>query len=172
MAKNIEEELEEKSLNKFRLFKEIIQKSEEKGENEFNFKEGKIIKVGHDIIYRAENTDIEFLNGSKIIYFKNENKKFDKKAFFIHDQSSLAEALEKTEISNGILKYENDNLKEKENNDSINSSHSQGSTSSVSSIKSLNINEILTSQYNLIEEPKQVIAKKILTNNVLMIDLK
>ena len=161
MTSNIE--LDKDSLESYQFFQEIIQKSKDENKKEFKFKEGRIIMSGKDIIYQLDNGQKKyFLDGSKIIYFTNDKEGFNRKPFFIHDQTSLDKALKITKIENGILKGENDNLKEKENYDSNNSGRSDGSASSVSSINSLDINEILQSSYNLIEEPKQIKVAKIL----------
>ena len=162
MSENLE--LEKDSFESYQLFKEIIQKSKEKGKKEFDFKEGKIIRLGDYIIYQANNGQNEyFFECSKIIYLNNENINCKRRAFFIHDQASLDRALKITGIKNGILKNENNNLKKKDNYNSNNSSHSQDYESAIFSIKNIYIKEILKSSYNLIEESKLVEAKKILT---------
>ena len=182
--KTFEIKNDEDPLKYFNIFKDIKKICDE-GNIEFNYNNGKVFIAGKKIIYQTkEGKKIIFLKGSRIIYFTNEKTNFDRKEFFIHDQESLDNALQKTEIKNGILKFININKENKSfdsdnsvsslgsanqinkdniNSDSSNSKHSGVSDSSVTSLNHLSIEEILLTSYNLIEEPKEIKLTKIFT---------
>ena len=104
---------EEDPLKYFNIFKDL-NNIKDQGNLEFNYKGGKVFISGKNIIYQSkEGTKIKFLEGSRIIYFTNENTNYDRKEFFIHDQESLDNALKKTDIKNGILKVININKEKK-----------------------------------------------------------
>jgi len=155
-SNNIEKEqgkskLEEEDLKKYQLFEEIKKEFNTKKEIKISFKEGKAIKIGNDFIYElASHQRIFFFKESRIFFFTNKRKNLENKQYFIHDKTSFEEALQKTEIINGVLKNE-----EKDHDDSNNSN------SSSSSIQDMDISDIIKTSYNCIEEPTSIKLKKI-----------
>ena len=119
--------------------------------------------VGTRIFYQKED-DIQqkFLKGSRIFYFVNEKDTKKNKAFFIHDKDSLEKALKEVNIKNGILKKKSDNTKKQENYDSNKSGKSDDSSNSVLSINDMDVEQILETSYNIVEEPKSIMIDKIL----------
>ena len=155
-SNNIEKEheidkLEKEDLEKYQLFEEIKKEFNTKKEIKITFKEGKAIKIGNDFIYELANHQrIFFFKESRIFSFKNKRKNLENKQYFIHDKTSFENALQKTEITNGILKNE-----EKGHDDSNNSN------SSSSSIQDMDISDIIKTSYNCIEEPTLIKLKNI-----------
>ena len=155
--------LDEDSFKKYELYKEVMEKAKKDGVNDFKFRDGNIIMSCKDFIYQKENIKEIYIKGSRIFYFINEKSRNNNKAFFIHDEDSLAKALKETDIKNGILKKKEDNLKEKENYDSNKSGKSENSSNSALSINDMDIDQILETSYNIIEEPTSIMVNKILT---------
>ena len=163
--KKEKDELGEDDKKKFELFEGIKNKIKTDNIKEFNFKEGKVYSLNNNITYQITGRgSLYFFDHSKIIYFTNEKKGVINQAYFIHNYESLKNALEKTDTKDGILKTKNDKSKEKQNCDSNQSEISKNSASSDSSINSFSVEDILKSSYNLIEAPKELKIKKILTN--------
>ena len=156
-SNNIEKEheidkLEKEDLEKYQLFEEIKKEFNTKKEIKITFKEGKAIKIGNDFIYELANHQrIFFFKESRIFSFINKRKNLENKQYFIHDKTSFENALQKTEITNGILKNE-----EKGHDDSNNSN------SSSPSIQDMDISDIIKTSYNCIEEPTLIKLKNFL----------
>ena len=145
---NIEKEhgvdkLEKENLEKYQLFEEIKKEFNTKKEIKISFKEGKAIKIGNDFIYELTNHQrIFFFKESRIFIFINKRKNLENKQYFIHDKTSFEDALQKTEITNGVLKNE------EKGHDSY-----YNSNSSSFSIQDMDIYDIIRTSYNCIEEP-------------------
>jgi len=158
--RNIEKEygidkLEKEDLEKYQLFEEIKKEFNTKNGIKIPFKEGKIIKIGNDFIYELANHQrILFFKESRIFSFSNKRTGLENKQYFIHDETSFENALQKTDIKNGILKNE-----EKCHYDSNNSNISS------CSIHDLDISEIIKTSYNYIEEPTLIKVKKIFSED-------
>lgn len=149
------DKLEKEDLEKYQLFNEIKQEFNTKNVIKIPFKEGKIIKISNDFIYELANHQrIFFFGESRIFTFSNKRTGLENKKYFIHDETSFQNALQKTDIKNGILKNE-----EKGHYDSNNSN------SSSSTIHDLDINEIIKTSYNYIEEPTLIKVKKIFSED-------
>ena len=145
---------------KYNLFNKI-KKELLKQKMDFSFEQGKIEIAGDNFIYYPKDKPkIYFLKNSKYIYFINKQKDGIKKQYFIHDKKSFNSALEKTEIKNGVLKAESDYSKDNEK-ENYNSNNSNKSGSSSSSIKSLNVEDILASNYDTIIEETSIKFQKI-----------
>ena len=163
----VTKKLDNESLNDYNIYKDISNIFENKRLIFFKYKDGEIIYLCQKFEYSLNNGQIkEFYNNSKIIYFTNKNEDIIRKPFFIHDKTSLDEALKKTKIKNGILKHDKiENLKNQEKNDINKPSDSPDSTKSKSSIYSVNnydIEYILNSNFNLIKEVDGIGVKLIL----------
>ena len=159
--------LDNESLNDYNIYKDISNIFENEGLFNFKYKDGKIFYFCQMFEYLLNNGQQKyFYNNSKIIYFTNKNEDIFRKPFFIHDETSLDEALKKTKIKNGILKHDKiENLKNQEKNDNNKPSDSPDSTKSKSSIYSVNnydIEYILNSNFNLIKEENGMSVKLIL----------
>ena len=147
-SNNIEKEhgvdkLEKEDFEKYQLFEEIKKEFNIKKEIKISFKEGKAIKIGNDFIYELANHQrIFFFKESRIFIFTNKRKNLENKQYFIHDKTSFEDALQKTEITNGVLKNE-----EKGHDNYYNSN------SSSFSIQDMDIYDIIRTSYNCIEEP-------------------
>ena len=170
MLTNVEKLLDKDSLEKYKLYNEIterINQIKEKNEikliNEegITFKEGKILKLADDFIYKKGEKEDLFYKGSKIMFFINAKKSKDMMAFFIHDEASLNDALKATEIEDGLLKNKEDYIKRKENYDSNKTGKSDDSSNSAISMNGLDIYKILNSNYDLIMEPTAIMIEKI-----------
>ena len=163
----VTKKLDNESLNDYNIYKDISNIFENKRLIFFKYKDGEIIYLCQKFEYSLNNGQIkEFYNNSKIIYFTNKNEDIIRKPFFIHDETSLDEALIKTKIQNGILKHDkNKDFKNQEKNDNNKPSDSPDSTKSKSSIYSVNnydIEYILNSNFNLIKEENGMSVKLIL----------
>ena len=163
----VTKKLDKESLNDYNIYNDISNIYENKRAIFFIYKEGKILYLLHKFRYLMNNGQKKyFYNNSKIIYFTNKNENFVRIPFFIHDQTSLDEALKKTKIKNGILKHDkNKDFKNQEKNDNNKPSDSPDSTKSKSSIYSVNnydIEYILNSNFNLIKEVDGIGVKLIL----------
>jgi hypothetical protein len=161
------ENLDKDSLNDYYIYKDIINTFKNQNLLTFNYKDGKIVNLCRVFRYTLNNGETKyFYNGSKIIYFTNKNENIILKPFFIHDQTSLDEALKKTKIQNGIIKnIKNNNSKKPEKNESNKPSDSPDSTFSKSSIYSINswkFEDILNTNFNLIKEANAIGVKLIL----------
>lgn len=152
--------LDKEDSDKYQIFMKIKDKIS-KGEKEFIFENGKVNKAGDNFIYQLEEETMFFFINSKIIFFKKE-KSNAPKAYFIYDETSFKNALEKEKIENGILKRAENTQKEEKNPDSDNSNKSN---SSDISINSLDVEDILKSSSNIIEESKSIKITKIFSDN-------
>ena len=166
-------DLEKENQENYNYFKEIKEKLDKDGESEFNFKNGKVFILGDNFVYKLnDGTKIYFFKNSRILYFSNKKLKIKNKPYFIHNKQSYEEALKKTNITNGVLKDEEEEVEDKveeEEDDKSNkqknkkNSESEKSGSSSSSIKSLDIKDILKTSYNYIEEDNSIKVNKIFT---------
>ena len=152
--------LDKEDFDKYKIFTKIKNKISE-GETEFIFENGKVNKAGDNFIYQLKEETMFFFINSKIIFFKKE-KSNTPKAYFIYDEISLKNALEKEKIENGILKRAENTKKKEKDPDSDNSNKSN---SSDISINSLDIEDILQSSSNIIEESKSIKIAKIFNDN-------
>lgn len=150
--------LEGENLEDYKNYQEIQEKLNKEGKKDFVFKEGKVLMANEKFIYKLNTgKKITFHKNSKIVFFSNKKENIIKKPYFIHDQESLDEALEKTKIKNGEFKGDEDK-QEKEKK-----SESDKSNSSKSSINSLDIKEILKTSYSCIQESGPIKINKIFT---------
>ena len=117
--------------------------------------------AGDNFAYLLKNDKkIYFYNNSKIIYFSNQKEGIKMKPYFIHDKNSFTKALQNSKITYGILKSKDNITKDQENYNSNNSNSYKGS---ISSIESLDLNDILEASHNIIEEPSDIKISKIFT---------
>ena len=150
--------IDKKEEEKFRLFqhiKEIISKNPLGLENE---NESFFCLTSNYYHIKGNEEKKKFSINSKYIIFKNKEKKFIK-SFFIHDQKSLENALNESEIKNATLKEEKNIIK------NYNSNDSKGSNSSSESAQNLDVYKILNSSINIIEEEKAIKYNKIYSIN-------
>lgn len=100
-------DLEKENQENYNYFKEIKEKLDKDGESEFNFKNGKVFRLGDNFVYKLnDGTKIYFFKNSRILYFSNKKLNIKNKPYFIHNKQSYEEALKKTNITNGVLKDE------------------------------------------------------------------
>ena len=155
--------LENEDSIKYNIFIGIKKKiSEKKLEDEnFIFENGKVKMACKNFVYFSGQNRIYFNFNSKIIKFSNKKEKIEK-YYFIHDKTSLKNALKKTKITHGMLTFEE---KSSVKNENYNTNNSHGSQSSTSSIESMDVSDILNSSYDVIEEPMEIKTAKIFSEN-------
>ena len=156
--------LENEDIEYYEYFQKIKKQLDTNGKNEFSFGKGKVLMAGENFIYKKEDgKKIYFFKNSRILFFSNKEKKIIKKPYFIHDEKSFNDALKNTCIKNGILTDGNESQNDKKNTNDENDLKSNESQSSSSSIESLDVNDILKTSHNYIEEPEQIHIKEILS---------
>jgi len=143
-----EEDIEQNEKEKYYLFLEIKKFIQNLKKPE---KDEEIINMEKYFMYNKGNNSQVFYPESRFISFVNEEQSFNKK-FFIHDQSSLDEALRISNISNAI-KTSGDDMKQKYN--------SNNSNSSSGSANSLNIEDIINKNIIIIKQEKSINYLKI-----------
>jgi len=141
---------DEKEKDKYHLLEKIKGKFKDNSNLFYINDSEKIFYLKDSYYYSIDNNPFEtFLENSKFISFINKEKKFDK-AFFIHNQKSLADALTKAEIKEALI-Y----------NETNNSNNSNDSNNSSKSANKLEVNTILNDGVSFIEQEKSVKVSKI-----------
>ena len=131
--------LDAESKEKYNLYKKIVEKAKLNKKGDFQLEDGaNIVISGQDFIYQNRNAEvcrIKFVKDSKILFFINENAK---------------------------KREEKDNKEIKENCDSDQSENSDDSSNSVVSIYGMDVNKILQTSFDAIEEPISIIVDNII----------